>query len=107
MEEGKTRRATRSFRLIPQGMRPCLQEPTYKSVVENWYNLVSIYTRRKLTVPSERVLAISGTAKRYSRIFSDAYLASLWKSIPCAALLWTTPAEGNPIPRLSEYQGPL
>jgi hypothetical protein len=57
--------------------RPNPQDRTYKSAVEHWCNCVSVQTYRKLTVPADRILAISGIAERYGRIFGNKYLAGL------------------------------
>jgi len=54
-----------------------------------WNDLVENYTQRNLTVPSDRILAISGLAQRCAVIHPDRYLAGLWRrSIECS-LLWT------------------
>jgi hypothetical protein len=57
--------------------RPNPQDRTYKRAVEPWYNFVSVHTYRKLAVSADRILAISGIAERYGRIFGNKYLAGL------------------------------
>jgi hypothetical protein len=48
-----------------------------KEALTEWHRLVKAYTSRTLTVPSDRVLAISGIAERYGTLFPSGYLAGL------------------------------
>lgn len=50
-----------------------------KEALPEWHRLVRAYTSRVLTVPSDRVLAISGIAERYETLFPSGYLAGLWR----------------------------
>jgi len=79
---------------------------TYKSAMKHWYNLVGKYTHRKLTFPTDRILAISGIAELYGRVFGDEYLCGLWKSTLGDALLWKTSLASRNLPRPVKYQGP-
>lgn len=66
--------------------------------------LVKAYTSRALTVPSDRVLAISGIAERYGTPFPSGYLAGLWQFSLLSQLLWSA---DKPLQRRPEkYQAP-
>jgi hypothetical protein len=85
---------------------PDVRDEDYELMLEDWYDLVGAYSNRKLTIPTDRILAISGIVKVYSRKFGDEYLAGLWKSTFCWAILWTASNVGKSIARPQEYQGP-
>src|ERR1700749_3560270 len=51
-------------------------------------DLLKRYTKRTLTLSTDRLPAISGVAMRFSRILADQYCAGLWKSTLCTELLW-------------------
>lgn len=80
--------------------------PSYEHPVALWHSLVGIYTHRNLTLPTDRLPAISGIATRFGRILGDDYLAGLWKSRLATELLWRVGSSGNPTPRPLVYQGP-
>jgi hypothetical protein len=62
----------------------------YDLVRLDWQSIVSEYTDRTLSVPTDRLLAISGVAETYAGIFKDDYLAGIWRRQLPAALLWHT-----------------
>jgi hypothetical protein len=69
-----------------------------------WHQIVQIYTHRALSLPTDRLPAISGIAERYGKILGDDYVGGLWRSRLPQELLW---ASGPPLgssPR--KYQGP-
>ncbi|KAK7184485.1 hypothetical protein PSPO01_09519 [Paraphaeosphaeria sporulosa] len=70
----------------------------------DWYSLVRAYTHRKLTRPTDRILALSGLAKEYCAALDDEYLAGLWRKSLFTELLWTV--EGNTHPAPTSFQGP-
>jgi hypothetical protein len=53
-----------------------------------WLSLVREYTKCKLTRDEDILIAFSGLARRWSEIFSDQYLAGLWKQSLGEGLLW-------------------
>jgi len=73
-------------------------------LLKDWRSLVWRYTRRQLSFPSDRVLAISALAERYSREIRSQYLACLWRVGLPNDLLWYSCSFTNK--RLSCYQGP-
>jgi hypothetical protein len=76
--------------------------------IRKWYRLIEIYTRRKLSDPKDRILAISGLAASFDEILKDKYLAGLWRSTLHWSLLWQfgTDGDNSRAPRPKEYQGP-
>jgi hypothetical protein len=75
-----------------------------KRLLWDWRALVGSYTSRRLSFPSDRVLAISALAERYSRGIHGQYLAGLWRAGLPDDLLWRTTRPTTK--RLSCYQGP-
>lgn len=76
----------------------------YYDVMETWYRLVAVYSHRNLTLPADRILAISGIAEGYGRFLNDSYLAGLWRSTLSRSLYWK--ATDNTRPRPDVWQGP-
>ncbi len=58
-------------------------------VYQSWYSLVNDYTRRKLTIPSDKLPGIAGIAQEMERLTGDVYLAGLWKSSLLHDLMWS------------------
>jgi hypothetical protein len=59
--------------------------PTY-----TWPTIVETYTKRTLTMPNDKLSAISAIAQEINNFFQpgDVYLAGMWKSTFCANLVW-------------------
>jgi hypothetical protein len=53
-----------------------------------WYRVVEAYTNLDLTLPSDRILAISGIAARFQKLLKDDYCAGLWRSRLATEILW-------------------
>ncbi|KAK4107073.1 HET-domain-containing protein [Canariomyces notabilis] len=53
-----------------------------------WDHIVWKYTSRSLTMPKDRLLAISGIAKVYSEVLRSDYLAGLWRVDLLHDLAW-------------------
>jgi len=77
-----------------------------RDIREQWYELVKTFTRRKLTVPGDRLPAISGLAAYFSKVLNDEYKAGLWKSKLPFELLWTLDNPDRLEKEPSQYQGP-
>ena len=56
---------------------------------EMWGELINRYTICELTVPTDRVVAISGVAKRMGEMLQDDYVAGMWRRSLPYQLLWT------------------
>ncbi|MCJ1424334.1 hypothetical protein MMC29_002221 [Sticta canariensis] len=61
-----------------------------QQVFQVWYHTVQEYTRRELTLPSDKLPAIAGMAKAVHDITGDIYLAGLWKSNLAYELMWSS-----------------
>ena len=72
--------------------------------MHNWFTLVEVYTHRLLTISADRILAISGIAERYGRVFGDQYCAGIWRSTFAKALFWEPAGKLHPRPQI--WQGP-
>ena len=70
----------------------------------DWYSLIETYTYRKLTRPTDRILALSGLAKEYSAALDDEYLAGIWRKSLLTELLWSV--RGTTYPAPTSFQGP-
>lgn len=53
-----------------------------------WDHILSEYTSRGITNPSDRLPALAGLAKRYAERYHEHYLAGLWAEDLPLALLW-------------------
>ncbi|KAG8165476.1 hypothetical protein KVR01_004028 [Diaporthe batatas] len=58
------------------------------TVLATWYGLVEVYTKRKLTYPTDRLPAISGIAKHFESVLGDQYICGLWESDLPSGLVW-------------------
>jgi hypothetical protein len=71
---------------------------------KDWYRLVRAYTHRKLTNPTDRILAVSGLAKEYDAVLQDEYVAGLWRRTLLKELLWDVETATQTAP--DAFQGP-
>ncbi|KAJ3546448.1 hypothetical protein NM208_g1991 [Fusarium decemcellulare] len=53
-----------------------------------WYKLLNEYTKRNISVPSDRLPAIGGIASRISHITGVKYVAGLWENNLLHDLMW-------------------
>ncbi|EON61370.1 hypothetical protein W97_00584 [Coniosporium apollinis CBS 100218] len=79
-------------------------ETNLRGSKRDWYSLVQAYTHRKLTRPTDRILALSGLAKEYSAALDDEYLAGMWRRSLLTELLWSVQGTTHPAP--TSFQGP-
>ena len=56
---------------------------------ETWGKLVTRYSICELTVPTDKVVAISGVAKRMREMIQDEYVVGMWRRSLPYQLLWT------------------
>lgn len=67
-----------------------------------WINIVETYSRSSLTVPSDKLVALSGIAKRLRSMTKDQYVAGMWRSCLQLYLLWCVDAEK----KVNDYRAP-
>jgi Heterokaryon incompatibility protein (HET) len=53
-----------------------------------WHRIVKAYSRGLLTKPEDKLVALSGIAKRISQIVEDEYVAGMWRFCLESQLLW-------------------
>jgi hypothetical protein len=70
----------------------------------DWFRLVEVYTRCGLTKEKDKLIAISGLAKRIHKKSGIGYLAGLWADKIRAGLLWI--AEVEPLRKASFQRAP-
>ena len=75
-----------------------------------WSSIVDKYSVTSLTKGEDKLVAISGIAKRMQSLLDDEYLAGLWrKDLPCQLLWWVSdydPAYPLPPTRSRPYRAP-
>ena len=72
------------------------------------YSYVETYSQAALTVPGDKLVALSGMAKRFMTRTNDVYLTGMWRKRLEWALLWRScPAESYlAVTRPSQYRAP-
>jgi hypothetical protein len=105
----------RVLKAVLQASDPSLAAPdNLRELRRKWCEIVAIYTRRALTLGTDRLPAISGIAAQFGSILCDEYKSGLWKSTMECELLWRItpkcepalfrPDRGNTRPRLGPGQ---
>ena len=83
----------RSDRVFKQGLELLLNYRHMKfptsSRFDVWGDLVRLYSHRTLSLPSDRLPAISGIATLFANTFGNEYVAGHWRSDLARELLWT------------------
>lgn len=70
-----------------------------------WREILRDFSGRRLSVPSDRLAAISGITSRFAEVLGD-YHAGLWGSAWEEELLWKVKDLEKLKPRSTQYQGP-
>ncbi|KAH9850577.1 heterokaryon incompatibility protein-domain-containing protein [Lenzites betulinus] len=70
-----------------------------------WRGVVDDYSRRTVTVPSDKLVACGAIAGEFHRVLRSDYLAGLWRHALLDDLLWFKET-GSDIPRPAEYRAP-
>jgi hypothetical protein len=70
-----------------------------------WQSILKTYTKAKLTYTKDRLIAISGIAKRFQKQTHDEWVAGLWKRDLLIQLCWHVEYLGKAF-RPSQYQAP-
>jgi hypothetical protein len=76
----------------------------YDAPLEKWYDIINEYGTRNLTVPEDRLPAISGVAREISLLAQGTYCAGLWKEDLHRGLLWSFNGAG--FAHMSKYLAP-
>lgn len=68
--------------------------PTDADVFKCWYRMIENYTSRKLTVRTDKLIAVAGLAGRFATAKGLNYRAGLWKEDILFGLLWSAHRTG-------------
>lgn len=71
----------------------------------SWYGIVRVFTSNQITYREDILPALSGTAKKFSRLRSGRYVAGLWEDSLAHDLSWMVPMTDRSS-RPSSYIGP-
>jgi Heterokaryon incompatibility protein (HET) len=71
---------------------------------QRWLSVVEEYTPLRLTVPTDRLPALSGLAARFAAANGDNYVAGLWECTIASDLLWRV--SSVPIERPTGFRAP-
>lgn len=75
-----------------------------------WNSIIEAYTATLLTVPSDKLTALSGLAKKFLPRMNDEYVAGMWRRWLNVALLWCADngrkVDGSPSSRPQDYRAP-
>ncbi|KAF2143460.1 uncharacterized protein K452DRAFT_350467 [Aplosporella prunicola CBS 121167] len=80
-----------------------------RSYWKTWHQIVTQFSTRDLTIPSDKLPAISGIAKKFREPTRSAYIAGLWRDNLVEDLLWSSDRSLQPphaARRLSVYRAP-
>lgn len=69
-----------------------------------WSNVLTSYTRRAVTDPADKLVALGGVAAHFHRLRNSRYLAGIWEDTLRDDLLWCT--DGEPRARPAGYRAP-
>ncbi|KAI1736866.1 hypothetical protein F4680DRAFT_451478 [Xylaria scruposa] len=80
-------------------LRPRLADETEVGkrdyAVEVWHDLLSSYSEKFITFPSDTLPAVAGLASRWCRLMNSKYLCGLWANSLLSSLLWMVNIRGQ------------
>ena len=79
---------------------------TRQRLLKLWYDTIMTYTACDLTFATDKLVAISGVAKRFEYLLDDVYLAGHWKRTMIKELCWEYPMSAQPRRRPTSYRAP-
>ncbi|EIW85711.1 HET-domain-containing protein, partial [Coniophora puteana RWD-64-598 SS2] len=71
-----------------------------------WKTIVHSYTRRSISVPGDKLVALAALAEYFHAIVQAPYLAGVWQNTLLMDLLWAHVHTTGPWPRPSKYRAP-
>jgi hypothetical protein len=93
--------------LIPKAI--ARKNSTFEAIWDAWQHVVAQYSQRELTIPSDKLPAISGIASKIKDATGSQYVAGLWKDNLASDLLWSATPKGSPnrpVYALDTYRAP-
>lgn len=98
----------KKLQLVAQ-VENCDPDPTLNAYYL-WGKIVQAYSYGGLTKPEDKLMALSGLAKKLQHMVDDEYLAGLWRDMLPPQLLWevydTRQGDGRPSVRSPHYRAP-
>jgi hypothetical protein len=79
----------KSYPTTPSLIPRAVSSRRKNAVYEAWQHIVVKYSMRDLTVPSDKLPAISGIASKIRKATHSEYLAGLWRNHLASDLLWS------------------
>ena len=76
------------------------------SALQHWLRLVTSYSLRKSSLPSDKLPALSALAASYAPIFGPVYLAGIWSRSAVQQLCWTRSDSRLFFTRPPKYRAP-
>lgn len=81
---------------IPKSLAtPGKMDPIHDNIYDQWYHMIEIYARLKLTNRTDKLPAIAGIAQQVQLRTGDTYLAGLWESEIQQGLQWWCSPPGS------------
>lgn len=111
----KTRGVKASLRTIIKHLHPELKaskgsrlwdKSEWSTLQGCWRTIVTTYSSCNLTKESDRLIAISGVAKKFREVIGGRYLAGLWERGLHTDLMWRSNASQGAAARPSEFFAP-
>src|SRR4051812_40251815 len=90
-------------RLLKMSFIKAIQKTTKKLDEGNWYEIVRVYSKLKLSFGKDKLSALSGVAKVLSKQLKDIYLAGPWRSNLTGHVCWSKP-DGHITPKPKHLQ---
>ncbi|OBT98050.2 hypothetical protein VE01_03904 [Pseudogymnoascus verrucosus] len=75
-------------KLTPNSTAAGITPSKYMEFCSTWYSILEQYSKRNLTVASDKLPAISGVAAQFAHLTGDKYVAGLWERDLRVGLLW-------------------
>lgn len=75
-----------------------------------WNTIIKTYTQTLITMPGDKLIALSGIAKNMMDIVQDEYVVGMWRKHLESSLLWHVDKlrkiDGSPASRSTDYRAP-
>ncbi|GKT68609.1 heterokaryon incompatibility protein [Colletotrichum tofieldiae] len=75
-----------------------------------WNSVIMAYSDTRLTKSSDKLIALSGVAKRFATQIDDMYIVGMWRKYLASSLLWKVDhqiqIDGSPSTRPATYRAP-
>ena len=75
-------------------------------ILQSWLKFVAAYSSRKLSLPRDKLVAISALAEWFRTLFGHRYHAGLWEKSPVQQLCWRSPHKHQSFTKPATYRAP-